>query len=323
MKQLKVVVTDHIFPSRTIEEKALEGLGVELVFANCRTEDEVIQMVSDADAVLTTYAPVTAKAIAAMTKCKLIARYGVGVDNVAVAEATKRGITVCNVPDYCVHEVSEHALAMLLALTRRLPQIGADVRTGHWDFRPFRPLHRLHGKTLGLIGLGRIAGALAGKATALGLRVLAFDPYVKSDSAAAVHTSLVTLDELLAASDLISIHCPLTPETRGVIGSAAFAKMRPHAILVNVARGGIIDEAALVAALEAGLLGGVGLDVLENEPLTAGHPLLAFDRVLITPHVAFYSEESTVELQASAVNEVVRYLTGEPPRSPVNRPITS
>lgn len=316
-----VVITDHIFPSQEIERAAITGAGADLVVGACRTEDEVLDLAREADAVMTTYAPVTARVIAGLKRCRVIARYGVGVDNVAVDEATKRGIYVCNVPDYSVDEVSEHALALLLALARRVVVLNNDVKAGRWDYKPFRPFHRINGRTLGLIGLGRIARALGAKASALGLRLVAFDPYVPPDSPAAQGVRLVSLDELLAEADFISVHSPLTPETRGLIGRDAFQKMKPGAVIVNTARGGIIDEDALVEALAAGRIAGAGLDVLSQEPMRPDHPLLQFQNVVLTPHAAFYSEESTLELQRRAADEVVRSLTGQPQRCPVNKPV--
>lgn len=316
-----VVITDHIFPSQDIEREAVQAAGADLVVGSCRTEAEVLELARDADAVMTTYAPVTAGVVAGLKRCRVIARYGVGVDNVAVEEATRRGIYVCNVPDYSIDEVSEHALALLLALARRVTLLNQDVKGGHWDYRPFRPFHRVNGRTLGLVGLGRIARALGAKASALGLRLLAFDPYLTPDSPAAQGVRLVSLDELLAEADFISVHCPLTPETRGLLGREAFQKTKPDAVIVNTARGGIIDEDALAEALAHGRIGGAGLDVLGQEPIRPDHPLLRFPNVILTPHTAFYSEESTLELQRRAVDEAVRAITGRPPRCPVNRPV--
>ncbi len=316
-----VVITDHIFPSQDIEREAVTAAGADLVVGACRTEAEVLALAADADAVMTTYAPVTANVIAGLRRCRVIARYGVGVDNVAVEEATRRGIYVCNVPDYSIDEVSEHALALLLALARRVTVLNQDVKAGRWDYKPFRPYHRINGRTLGLVGMGRIARALGAKAAALGLKLVAFDPYLTPESPGAQGVRLVPLDELLAEADFISVHCPLTPETRGLIGRDAFRKMKPDAVIVNTARGGIIDEAALVEAMEAGLIGGAGLDVLSQEPMRPDHPLLQFPNVILTPHTAFYSEESTLELQRRAVDEAIRSITGQPPRCPVNRPV--
>lgn len=315
-----VVITDHIFPTQDIEREAVTAAGGDLVIGSCRTEDEVLDLARQADVVMTTYAPVTARVIAGLQKCRTIARYGVGVDNVAVEEATKRGIYVCNVPDYSVDEVSEHALTLMLAVARRVTVLDQEVRAGRWDYRPFRPFHRIHGRVLGLVGLGRIARGVATKAAAFGMSVVAFDPYITQDSPGAQGIKLVSLNELLETADFISVHCPLTPETSGLLGREAFKHTKPEAILVNTARGGIVDEEALAEALAAGRIGGAGLDVLSKEPIQPNHPLLQQPNVIVTPHTAFYSEESTLELQRRAVDEAVRALTGQPQRSPVNRP---
>ncbi|MCL6592348.1 MAG: C-terminal binding protein [Alicyclobacillus sp.] len=316
-----IAITDHIFPTDEAEREAAQMLNAQLIMGQCHNEAEVLSLVRDADAILTTFAPVTERVVSQLTRCRVIARYGVGVDNVAVDTATQRGIYVCNVPDYCVDEVSDHALAMLLALARRLPQLNRSVREGQWDYRPFRPFYRLRGRVLGLIGYGRIARAVAHKARAFGMQIVVYDPYLPTLQESDVQ--LVEFEQLLRVSDFVSVHCPLTPETRGLIGREALRQMQPHAILINVARGGIVDELALAEALAAGRLGGAGLDVLTTEPIDSQHPLLQLDQVLITPHTAFYSEESTVDLQQRAVEEVVRVLSGQPPRSPVNRPVCS
>lgn len=317
--RLVVVVTDHIFPTHEIEQAAAKKLGFDLVIGNCQNESDVLDLVRDADAILTTFAPVTAKVVSSLTRCRVIARYGVGVDNVSVDEATRMGIYVCNVPDYCIDEVSDHALAMMLSLARRLPVLDRDVKGGNWDYRPFRPIRRIRGRTLGLLGLGRIARSLGTKAAALGMNLIAFDPYVQRGSQEEMDVRMVDFDQFLKESDFISIHCPLTSETRGLIGRDAIKKMKSDTILINAARGGIVDEEALVEAIAEGRIGGAGLDVLSKEPIGLDHPLLQFPNVILTPHVAFYSEDSTLELQKSAVDEVVRALTGQPQRSPVNR----
>lgn len=316
-----VVITDHVFPSQEIERAAVAAAGADLVIGNCRTDEEVLTLTQHADAVLVTYAPVTARVIAGLSRCKVITKMGVGVDNIAIDVATAKGIYVCNVPDYSIHEVSEHALALILALARKVVFLDRDTHAGHWDFRPLRPLYRIHGRTLGLIALGRIGRALATKASALGLRIIAFDPYVNRGAPVTEGIEMVALDELYAQSDFISVHTPMTPETRGLIGKEAFAKMKPEAVIVNTARGGIIDEAALVTALRSGQIAGAGLDVILKEPLPADSPLLQCPNLILTPHTGFYSEESTVELQRRAVDEIVRSLTGQPQRSPVNRPL--
>lgn len=311
----QVVVTDHVFPSREIEEHALTAAGADLVFGSCRTEDEVLELARDADVILTTYAPMTERVIDSLTRCKAIVRYGVGVDNVALAAATRRGIRVCAVPDYCIQEVSDHALALLLALARRVVVLDRSVHAGAWDYRPSRPIFRLEGQTLGLLGLGRIALALAAKARPLGLHVIAHDLYVTT---APEGVELVTLDDLLARADLLSIHVPRTESTVNLLNAERLAQMKPTAYIVNTSRGGIIDEEALARALEADRLAGAALDVMTREPPPADHPLLQSPKVVLTPHAAFFSEESPRDSQRKAVDEVIRALEGRPARVSVN-----
>ncbi len=316
MPAYRVVVTDHIFPSRKIESHSLaESLGADLVFCTDSSEETLERETRDADAVLVTFAKLPARVIEGMSRCRIIARYGVGVDNIDVGAATRRGIAVTNVPDYCTDEVSDHALALLLTLTRKTVLLDRQVHQGGWDFRLYRPIPRLRGAVLGLIGYGQISRKLAAKARALGMQVLVFDPYVE----AAPGVDLMELEPLLASSDFVSIHCPLTPETRHLINAARLRLMKPTAMIVNTARGGIIDEEALAEALQEGRIAGAGLDVLETEPIRPDHPLLQIDRCLITPHCGFHSEEATIELQVKAVHQVVKALTGEPLDYQVNR----
>jgi len=253
-----------------------------------------------------------------MTRCRIIARYGIGVDNVDLGAATAKGIVVTNVPDYCVDEVSDHALALLLACARRIPGLAGRVRSGRWDARDAAPMHRLRGQTLGLVGFGKIPRRLADKARALGLEVIAFDPYVAGDEMEARGVQKTSLPGLLARCDFVSVHAPLAPETQGMIAEAELRAMKRSAYLINTARGPLVLESALLRALEEEWIAGAALDVLQHEPPAADHPLQRFANVILTPHVAFYSEESVQELQRKAAEEVVRALSGRPPRSPVN-----
>lgn len=284
----------------------------------CQSEEEIIALAERADAVLNCYAKVTARVIGALRCCRIIARYGIGVDNVDLAAATRAKILVTNVPDYCVDEVSDHALALLLALARRVVAADRDVRRGTWDVVAYAGIRRLRGQTLGLLGFGRTAKALASKAQALGMQVLAADPYVNGEAMARHGVRAADLDTLLREADVVSIHIPLSPETRGLIGEPELARMKPTAFLINTARGGIVDENAVAAALAEGRLAGAALDVLATEPPPADHPLRQAPNVILTPHLAFYSRDSVVELQTKAAEEVARALRGEPPRSPVN-----
>ena len=314
-----VVVTDHVFPDLDAETELLAAAGHELRFeGNIRTPEEVVSAVADADAVLNCYAPIPAEVIRSLSRCRVIARYGIGLDTIDIAEATARGILVTNVPDYCIDEVSDHALALILCLVRRVAVLDRSVRAGGWDLAPARPIHRLRGRTLGLVGFGRIARRLAEKAAPIGFRIVAFDPFVPEDTMVSAGVEAGDLDTVLTTSEVVSVHAPLTPETRHLIGSAELRKMKPGAFLVNTSRGPLIDLAALRDTLDTGHLGGVALDVLETEPPEADELLLRHPDVIVTPHAAFYSEEATVEQQRKAAEQVVAALGGEVPVYAVN-----
>jgi D-3-phosphoglycerate dehydrogenase / 2-oxoglutarate reductase len=313
-----VAITDYVFPSLTPEHAVLEPLGVELRPKQCRSEEEIIALAQDADAVLNCYAKMTAPVIEKLNRCKIIARYGIGVDNVDLAAANKARILVTNVPDYCVYEVSDHALALMLALARKIVSADTAVKSGAWNVTAHAEIRRLRGLTLGLIGFGKIAKALASKAQALGMKLLVYDPYLDPAIISRHGAEAAGLERLLAEADAISIHVPLSPETRNLIGQRELAHMKPSAFLINTSRGGIVDEQALAIALKEGRLGGAALDVLSTEPPPPDHPLRQAPNMILTPHLAFYSRESVIELQTKAAEEVARALKGEPPRSPVN-----
>jgi D-3-phosphoglycerate dehydrogenase len=291
---------------------------VELRPQQCRSEDEIIALAQQADAVLNCYAKMTARVIEALKRCRIIARYGIGVDNVDLAAASKAGILVTNVPDYCIDEVSDHALALLLALARRIAAADGAVKAGAWDVVAHAGIRRLRGQTLGLLGFGKVGRALASKVQSLGMKVLAYDPYLQPELITRNGAEAISLDRLLAEADAISIHVPLSPETRKLIGQRELARMKPAAFLINTSRGGIVDEEALAVALKEGRLGGAALDVLSVEPPPPDHPLRQAPNIILTPHLAFYSRESVIELQTKAAEEVARALKGEHPRSPVN-----
>jgi D-3-phosphoglycerate dehydrogenase len=318
MMSFIVAVTDYVFSSLDPERAVLEPLGAELRPQQCRSEEEVIALAQDADAVLNCYAKMTARVIEKLKRCKIIARYGIGVDNVDLAAASKAKILVTNVPDYCVDEVSDHALALLLTLSRRVHVAHGDVKGGAWDIVAHASIRRLRGQTLGLLGFGKIAKAVASKVQPFGMKVIVYDPYLDSALIAQHGVEAVTLDRLLADADAVSIHVPLSPEARNIIGKHELARMKPTAFLINTSRGGIVDEHALAEALKEGRLGGAALDVLSVEPPPADHRLLQAPNLILTPHLAFYSRESVIELQTKAAEEVARALKGEPPRSPVN-----
>jgi D-3-phosphoglycerate dehydrogenase len=252
-----------------------------------------------------------------MPQCRIIARFGIGVDNVDIAAATDTGIVVTRVPDYCIDEVSDHTLALLLALVRKIPFANSRAHAGRWEMSAVVPIHRLRGRVLGLVGFGRIPQLVAPKAKAFGLKVVTYDPYVPQEITRAAGVERIDFAELVKVSDYVSIHTPLMTETEGLFNADVFRKMKPTAYLINTARGPIVDEAALARALDAGQFAGAALDVLSQEPPTAS-PLLGRDNVILTPHMSFYSVESLIELQTKAAEEVVRVLTGQMPRNPVN-----
>ncbi len=268
MPRTLIAVTDSPFPSLDPAKKALARLDPEFRMSKSASADDILAVARDADAVLVTYAKLPGELLRQLKKCKAIGRFGLGVDNIDLPAAKELGIAVNYVPDYCLREVSDHAMALLLALARKVPFSNALVQSGRWEVPPIVPLRRLEGQVLGLIGFGNIPRALAPKAKAFGLKVLTHDPYVSKDVLAAAGVEGVSFDDLLARSDFISVHAPLMPATRGLVNAAAFAKMKKGAQLINTARGPLVDEAALVAALDSGHLGGAALDVVTTEPLT-------------------------------------------------------
>jgi D-3-phosphoglycerate dehydrogenase len=317
MSQLLVAVTDSIFPDLDPARAVLSEIGAELRLAEKPTSVDILQIARDADALLVTYAKISADMIRQLARCRIIARFGIGVDNVDIAAASDAGIVVTRVPDYCIDEVSDHTLALLLALVRKIPFANSSVHAGRWEMSATVPIHRLRGRVLGLVGFGRIPQLVAPKAKAFGLRVVTYDPFVPQDITTTAHVENVDFAELVRVSDYVSIHTPLMPETEGLFNANVFRQMKPTAYLINTARGPIVDEEALAHALDAGQLAGAALDVLSQEPPSAS-PLLGRNNVILTPHMSFYSVESLVELQTKAAEEVVRVLTGQTPRSPVN-----
>jgi len=279
--------------------------------------DDILAVARDADAILVTYAKLPGDLLRQLTRCKAIGRFGLGVDNIDVAAAVQCGITVTYVPDYCMREVSDHAMALLLALARKVVLSNNLVQAGRWEMPAVVPIRRLEGQVLGLVGFGNIPRQLAPKAQAFGLRVITHDPYVAPDVLAAAGVEGVSFDDLLARSDFVSIHAPLLPATRGLFNAAAFAKMKRGAGLINSARGPLVDETALIAALDAGQVGAAALDVVASEPLAKDSPLIGRANVILTPHTAFYSIEALEELQTKCASDVARVLCGEKPIYPV------
>jgi D-3-phosphoglycerate dehydrogenase len=312
-----VAVSDSVFPNLEPARQVLASIGAELRMADEPTPAAIVRASALADALLVTYAKITADMIQQLPRCRIISRFGIGVDNVDLTAATSAGIVVTKVPDYCIDEVSDHTLALLLALVRKIPSSSARTHAGTWEMKAVVPIHRLRGSVLGLVGFGRIPQLVAPKAQSFGMKVVSHDPFVAPDVFTRAGVEGVDFAELLRVSDYVSVHTPLLAETRGLFNKETFARMKPGSYLVNTARGPIIDEAALAEALDAGRLAGAALDVMTQEPPPSS-PLFGRDNVIITPHTSFYSEESLVELQVKAAQEVVAVLSGNPPRNPVN-----
>ena len=313
-----IAVADSPFPNLNPAEVILSELDAELVMADEPTVEGILKVASEADGLMVTYGQITVDVIAGLEKCRVIGRFGLGVDNIDIEAATKAGIAVVYVPDYCIDEVSDHAMAMLLNLARKVSFSNSLVQAGRWEMPAVTPLSRLRGRTLGLAGFGQIPRVVAPKAQAFGLKVIAFDPYIDNDVAAALDVELVDFETLLQTSDYVSIHVPMMPETENLFGADAFAQMKPDALLVNTARGPLVDTEALAKALDAGEIGGAALDVMPVEPPPADSPLLGRDNIILSPHTAFYSVEALDELQTKTARGVVDVLKGEKPVYPIN-----
>ena len=313
----KVVITDCDHGDIEEEKRIFGEIGAELSWLQLKTEEDLVRECKNADGLLVQYAPLTRKVLGQLPRCKVLSRYGVGVDSIDLKAATDFGIIVANVPDYCVDEVAIQAVTLFMALVRKTVFFDQKVRAGHWDFTEGGPIHRVRGKTMGLVGCGKIGLEVAKMASALGMQVLAFDPYIQK----AEGIRLVDLDTLLQESDFISIHCPLNESTRHLIGEKAFHQMKKRPLIVNTSRGPIIDGTALIEALKGGLISGAGLDVLEKEPLDPQSPLLGMENVIFSPHMGFYSEESIRELNRRTAENVADVLRGKWPRSVVNREV--
>ncbi len=313
----KVVLTDYVWESLDVEKQILAGIA-DLVSMKVKTPAEFIGDAKDCDALLNTYAgPITAADMAKMPKCKIIARYGIGVDTIDLNAATEAGIIVTNNPTYCIEEVAEHTMALLLSAARKIAFYDRLVRAGRWEVPPGKPMFRLSGSTIGLVGYGNIARQVAVRAGAFGMNVLYADPFIK-EGQFNTPGKKVELPQLFREADFVSLHPPLMPATRKMINDEAFGQMKKTAVLVNCARGPIVDTDALVRALDAKKIAGCALDTTDPEPLPNPHPLRNRENVIINPHAAWYSEQAMVGLQAGAPNEVKRVLTGQWPVNVVN-----
>jgi D-3-phosphoglycerate dehydrogenase len=313
-----IAFTENVFPTLDPALGELKRLNPDIRMSKSTNADDILAVGKDADAIMVTYAKLTRDLISQLTRCKAIGRFGLGVDNIDLPACKEKGIAVNYVPDYCIREVSDHAMALLLALIRKIPLSNKLVQAGRWEMPAVVPITRIEGTTLGLIGFGNIPRLVAPKAQAFGMQVVAYDPYAKPELFKAAGVESVDFDTLLSRSDYISVHAPLLPATRGMLNAAAFGKMKKGAYVVNTARGPLIDEAALIAALDSGQVGGAGLDVVAVEPLAKDSPLLGRDNVIISPHTAFYSIEALEELQTKCAADVARVLSGQKAVYPIS-----
>jgi D-3-phosphoglycerate dehydrogenase len=320
----KVLVTDYVWPSVEPERAVLAKAGVDLVVAPDGSEETLSSLAGDVDGILTCFAKVTEKVVRAAKRCLVVGRYGVGVDNIDVNTATELGIVVTYVPDYCVDEVSDHVIGLLLAWNRRIVLFDRSTKTRGWGSAGLgMRIMRLRGKTLGVVGFGRIGRSVCSRALAFGMEVLAYDPLVSAENVARSGARRVALPALLRSSDFVTLHTPLLPETRSLIGRAELSQMKADAFLINAARGPLIDEDALYDALTSGRIAGAGLDVLVDLSPPLDHRLVQLDNVIVTPHTAFFSQEAVLELEERAAGEVARVLQGRMPDNVVNPQVLS
>ena len=300
------MITDFQFPDIEAERSIIEDAGGQLAALQCKTEQDVIEPAADADVLLVQWAPITRPVIERLPSCKVIVRYGIGLDNIDLEASRSRGITVCNIPNYCVDEVADHTMALALSLARQVAAIDRQVRQGVWSIVPPRPMLAARQSTFVTIGFGRIARAALERARAFKFQLATCDPYLAADVELPPDVTRVEFDEALAMADILALNVPLTHETRHMLDAAAFAQMKPTSLLVNTARGALVDTIALAGALENGVIAAAGLDVFEAEPLPADHPLRRCANVLLTSHVSWYSELSGPNLQRLAAEEAVR-----------------
>lgn len=322
-RQFVVAISDSPFENGDKEEAILGKIGAEVQQFHCTNESEVIDAARNAHLIMCDASPITRNVIHSLSKLVGVVEYGIGYDNIDVTAATENGVLVCNVPDFMTSEVADHAVALILALTRKLDRISRSTRDGKWNWREFRPVSSLEGKTVGIIGFGNIGRQVAERMRSFGTDVMAYDPYVSRESKEKLGARSSNLNELLEASDIISIHVPLNKETRQLIGRKELAKLKESVILVNTSRGSVLDQEALVESIRKGSIAAAGLDVLAKEPPSASDPILGFENVIVTPHIGWYSEQSSARLQENAALEAERILTGNPPKHPVNPEVLS
>ena len=319
-KKYRVVITDYDYESLEEIKKALDTVDAELIPAQCKSENEVIELAREADAVINEYySPLSRKVIEHLKRCKVIVRTGIGVDTIDVQAATDHNICVVNVPAYCLDEVAEHALGLLFALARKLFVLTNSVKKGQWNWNIIKPIFKIKGQTLGIVGLGKIGRSLAKKAKGLEMSLICYDPYIDPQMAEKQGVKPTSFESLLKKSDFISIHVPLNEETRGMFGEKEFKMMKKKACIINTSRGPVIENEALYKALNQRWIAGAGLDVMEKEPPCNEDPLLSnLENVILTPHCAWYSQDSVVKLKTIVGEETARVLSGKRPISLVN-----
>ncbi len=318
-KHATIVVTDYNFPDLSLEAAVLADSGCELVGQHCKTEAELVAAVAQADAVITQFARINANVIAAMPRARAIVRYGIGVDNVDLDAARSLGIPVSNIPDYCMDEVADHTLSFILGLTRQVATHNTDIRAGNWRLAvPVPAMRVLREQTVGVLGFGRIGREVVKRLLAFKCRVLVFDTLVPAADIAAAGATVATLDQIIAQSDVLTLHCPSTAATRKLINAATLARMKPGALLVNVARGDLVDTPALVQALHSGHIGGAALDVFDPEPLPADHDLRNAPNLIVAPHIASASPTAVRALREGAARRALMAALGELPPNIVN-----
>ncbi len=317
MKKFKVVLTDNIFPDLELEKRMLSEANAELV--EVENPDNLADAVVEADAVINTYMLLPAEIINKMQKCKLIIRNGIGVNTIDIEAASKKGIMVANIPTYCLDEVSTHTVALLLACNRKIAYLNNEVKSANWNVKLAIPIYSLQDKILGLLGFGKISQLVSRKIKAFGMKVITYDPYITQKVADEYGVTVVDFETLLKDSDYLSIHCPLTDETRGLLNYSAFKMMKKTAYVINTARGPIINEKDLITALKEGEIAGAGLDVLQTDGVDPDNPLLKMDNVIITPHSAWYSEESIIRRRTQTIENVIKVLQGGEPDSFINK----
>jgi len=315
----RVLITDYTFPDLQIEESVLQDSEIQVVGGQYKTADDLKPMVADADAVITQFAPVDREVIAAMQHVRVIVRYGIGVDNVDLEAAKDKNIPVCNIPDYCIDEVADHTLAFILGLTRQVTPNALSIREGEWGLAtPLDQMRTLRDQTVGILGFGRIGQEVANRLRAFKCSLLVCDPVVSADAILAAGATPVTLDELLAQADILSLHCPSTAATQGIINASTIAQMKPGSLIINLARGDLIDSSSLISALESGHLAGAALDVCDVEPMPQESALRSMPNVIAAAHIASASPKAVQNLRSTAAQIALSALQGNPLPNIVN-----